>query len=205
MNNPIPVNEYVLFDDMTPDDIVKAKIVDLIASGAVTGEHAVLQHRIHSDSWKMTYRAIFDVVSFCEPEHSWGPFTDALFGGELMYGELPDEEWWKEHLGIDDWSSSLAGNIADEIVVSGASVVVENNRVASGIENCSTLILHKKTLAETGVADALEQLVAEIGKRQTEVHRETGVTLPSVQVFIHEGDLETLEVFGRPLVPLRPV
>lgn len=206
MNASIPVNEFILFDDMTAEEIVLTKIDDLVAAGTIVSEFAALTWRIHSDMWKMTYRDIFNVVSLGEPDDGTGPFADAMFGGELDYGDMPNEEWWKEHLGVTDWSLSLAQDIAHQLINSKMNVIVtDSGDEAEGIENCSVIILHKKTLAQAGVGKAVNELVDEIGKRQEEIRRETGVTLAPVQVFIHEGDLESLEVLGKPVVPLRLV
>ncbi len=195
------INEFVLFDDMTDDDIVDAKIIDLIASGAVSGEHAVLRRRVHSDLWKMTYQDTFNVVCVGESNDRDNPIVHAMFGYEMSDGySLPNEQEYRE---MYDWSLSLADSVASQLVDSGVNVILPDGSEADGIENCSVLILHKRTLAQPGVASGVSELVTEIGKRQEEVRQETGVILPPVQVFIHEGDIESLEVLGKPPVPLR--
>lgn len=202
------INEFVLFDDMTDDDIVDAKIIDLIASGAVSGEHAVLRRRIHSDLWKMTYQDTFNVVCIGEQSDRENPIAHAMFWGtDVCYNDdVPDEEEFKEHLGIHDWSTSLADQVAGQLIDYGVRVFVsEKGDEADGIENCSTLILHKRTLAQPGVANGVSELVSEINKRQAFVSFRTGATLRPVQVFIHEGDVASLEVLGKPSVPLRLV
>lgn len=203
MNTSVPINEYIVYDDLTPQEIVDFKITDLVTSDAVPGDYAVLEREAPGHLWRMTYQSAFDAAcGLLDWMERTNPFLSP-FVNELQDDLPPDEREWKETYG-DDWTRSTASLVADELVMNGNDVFTDNG-TARGIDNCSTLILHKKTLALAGVARAVNELVLEIGKEQDDVRRRTGVVLAPVQVFIHEGNIETLEILGRPSVPLRLV